>query len=97
MMAMIFSRSKVLAARFHKNSKSFLGRFILSITYVVGEEANCHADDEDGPEDVETLQRHQEAVEKVVSEERLVDGHRVNPRAVNDPSAEGERRRLGTL
>lgn len=46
---------------------------------------------------METLQRHQEAVEKVVSEERLVDGHRVNPRAVNDPSAERERRRLGTL
>lgn len=25
------------------------------ITYVIGEEANCHANDEDGPEDVKTL------------------------------------------
>lgn len=57
------------------------------ITYIIGEEANCHANDEDGPEDVKTLQRHQEAVEKVVAKERFIDGHRVNPRAVNDPSA----------
>lgn len=60
---------------------------MIIITYVIGEEANCHANDEDSPEDVKTLQRHQEAVEKVVAKERFIDGHRVNPRAVNDPSA----------
>lgn len=78
----------------HNNSKHFPGSCFFTITYVIGEEANCHANDEDGPEDVETLQRHQEAVEKVVAKEGLIDGHRVNPRAVNDPSAERAR---GTL
>lgn len=58
------------------------------IAYVVGQEANCYANDEDSPEDVKTLQNHQEAVEKVVAEEGFVDGHRVNPRTVNNPSAE---------
>lgn len=58
------------------------------IAYVVGQEANCNANDEDGPEDVKTLQNHQEAIEKVVAEEGFVDGHRVNPRTVNNPSAE---------
>lgn len=67
------------------------------MTYVIGEEANCHANDEDGPEDVKTLQRHQEAVEKVVAKERFIDGHWVNPRAVNDPSAERAQKNIGTL
>lgn len=62
--------------------------FRFLIAYVVGQEANCYANDEDGPEDVKTLQNHQEAVEKVVAEEGFVDSHRVNPRTVNNPSAE---------
>lgn len=59
--------------------------FLFLIAYVVGQEANRYANDEDGPEDVKTLQNHQEAVEKVVAEEGFVDGHWVNPRTVNNP------------
>lgn len=54
-------------------------------TYIVGEEAVCNADDENSPEDVETLQNHQQSVEKVVAKERFVDGHWVYPRTVNNP------------
>lgn len=57
-------------------------------TYIVVEEADCNADDENGPEDVETLQNHQQPVEKVVAKERFVDGHRVNPRTVNNAETE---------
>lgn len=58
--------------------------------YVVGQEADCYADDENGPEDMETLQNHKQAVEKVVAEERRVDGHWVNPGPVNDPETHRE-------
>ena len=59
--------------------------------YIVGEEADGYTDDEHGPEDVQTLQSHQQSVEKVVAEEGFVNGHRVHPRAVNNPETESER------
>lgn len=58
------------------------------ITYIVVEEADCDADNENSPEDVETLQNHQQPVEKVVAKERFVDGHRVDPRTVNNAETE---------
>ena len=56
--------------------------------YIVGEEADCYSYDEDGPEDVQTLQNHQKAIEKVVAKEGLIDGHWVNPCTVNNPATE---------
>ena len=54
-------------------------------TYVGCQEADSYAYDEDGPEYVEELQHKHEAVEEVVAEEGLVDGHWIDPRAVQDP------------
>lgn len=56
--------------------------------YIVCEEANCYAYDEDSPEDMQTLQNHQKPIEEVVAKERFVDGHWVNPRTVNNPATE---------
>lgn len=57
-------------------------------SYIAGEESDCYTYDEDSPEDVETLQNHQQAIEKVVAKERLVDGHWINPCTVNNPGSE---------
>lgn len=59
--------------------------------YVVGEEADCYAYDEDSPEDMQTLQNHQKSIEKVVAKEGFIDGHWVNPRTVNNPAMETKR------
>lgn len=37
---------------------------------------------------METLQNHQQAVEKVVAKERLINGHWINPCTVNNPRTE---------
>lgn len=58
--------------------------------YIVGEEADCHAYDEDGPEDMKTLQNHQKSVEEEVAKEGFIDGHWINPRAVNNAATESK-------
>lgn len=57
----------------------------------MGEEADCHAYNEDSPKDMKTLQNHQKSIEKVVAEEGFIDGHGINPSTVNDPAIETER------
>lgn len=55
-------------------------------TYIVGEEADGNPYDENGPEDVKTLQHREKTIEEVVAKEGLVDGHGVHPSAVDDPA-----------
>lgn len=57
----------------------------MAFPYIAGEEADCYANDEDCPEDVEALQSHQQSIEEVVAKEGLVDGHWVYPCTVNNP------------
>lgn len=58
------------------------------LSYIACEEPDRYTYNEDSPEDVETLQNHQQAVEKVVAKERLINGHWINPCAVNNPRRE---------
>lgn len=67
-----------------------------TFAYIVGEEADCYTQDEDRPEDVQTLQRHQESVEEVVAKEGPVDGDWIHPGAVDDTATE-EQYWLGRL
>lgn len=59
---------------------------LVRMTHVSRKELDGHAQDEQEPEDVETLQHHEEAVEEIVAEEGGVDGEGVHDGGVHYPA-----------
>lgn len=53
--------------------------------HISRQELDDHAQDEDRPKDVQTLQHNQQPIEEVKPEERRVEGQGVHPRRVDDP------------
>lgn len=69
-------------------------------TYIAAQEADGHTQNEDGPEDMETLQHHHKEIQEVVSKERRVHSHWINVRRINDAEREeggGARRAITSV
>lgn len=68
-------------------------------TYIAAQEADGHTQNEEGPEDMETLQHHHKEIQEVVSKERRVHSHRINVRRINDAEREdgGARRAITSV
>lgn len=61
-------------------------------SYIAWQEFDDHAQDEPGPEDVQSLQQKHQPIEEVEAKEGGVEGERVNPRRMYDPGIEDKGR-----